>query len=295
VYFARDWREVIKSITFTRNLMKRRDLIRYGGAGLLASVATNWFGNEKVNAQTNNSLQIQWLGHSCFLFTGNGVRILVNPFRNLGCTAGYKSSQVTADLVLISSYLLDEGAADNLPGDPKVLFDPGDYEFKGIQFKGISIPHDREGGRRFGNNIAWRWTQNGINILHMGGAAGTIALEQKILMGSPDIALIPVGGTAKTYTPEEALIALQSLTPKVVIPTQYLTKAADKDACEIVSVDKFLTLAKDYQVRRLDGNSMSLKKGDLPKSGTVIRVFNEAGLITSPTKPTTPTTKPKTP
>ncbi len=275
--------------------MKRRDLIRYGGAGLLASVATNWFGNEKVNAQTNNSLQIQWLGHSCFLFTGNGVRILVNPFRNLGCTTGYKSSQVTADLVLISSYLLDEGAADNLPGDPKVLFDPGDYEFKGIQFKGISISHDREGGRRFGNNIAWRWTQSGINILHMGGAAGTIALEQKILMGSPDIALIPVGGTAKTYTPEEALIALQSLAPKVMVPTQYLTKAADNNACEIVSVDKFLTLAKDYQVRRLEGNSMSLKKGDLPKSGTAIRVFNEAGLIVSPTKPTTPTTKPKTP
>jgi L-ascorbate metabolism protein UlaG (beta-lactamase superfamily) len=267
--------------------MKRRELIRYGGAGLLASFAANWLDDRKAYAQNNSSVQIQWLGHSCFLFTGSGTRILVNPFRNIGCTTGYKSSQISADLVLISSYLLDEGAVDGLPGNAKILYDPGDYEINGIQFKGISIPHDREGGRRFGNNVAWRWTQNSINILHLGGAAGTISLEQKILMGSPDIALIPVGGSAKAYNPEEALIALQALAPKIAIPTQYLTKAADPKACEIVSVDKFLALTKDYQVRRLEGNAMSLKKSDLPKSGTLIRVFNESGILASPSKPTT--------
>jgi L-ascorbate metabolism protein UlaG (beta-lactamase superfamily) len=273
--------------------MKRRDLIRYGGAGLLATVTTNLLGENRVNAQNNSSLQIQWLGHSCFLFTGSGTRILVNPFRSLGCTAGYKPPQVSADLVLISSYLLDEGAVEDLPGKPKVLYDPGDYEVNGIQFKGISISHDREGGRRFGNNVAWRWVQNGINLLHMGGAAGAIALEQKILMGSPDILLLPVGGSPKAYNPEEALIAVQSLKPKVVIPTQYFTKAADPNACEMVSVDKFLALTKDYSARNLEGTTMSLKKGDLPKSGTVIRVFNESSLI-APIKPTTttPTTQP---
>jgi L-ascorbate metabolism protein UlaG (beta-lactamase superfamily) len=261
------------------NLMKRRDLMRYGGAGVLASLTTNLFVRDRVNAQGNNSLQIQWLGHSCFLFTGNGLRILVNPFRNIGCTAKYKSAQVAADLVLISSFLLDEGAVENLPGKPKVLSEPGDYEFKGIRFKGISIAHDREGGRRFGNNIAWRWTQNNINILHMGGAAAPIALEQKILMGNPDIALIPVGGSAKTYNPEEALLAMQNLSPKIMIPTQYLTKAADKANCDLVGVDKFLALTKDYQVRRLEANTMSLTKGDLPKSGTLIRVFSEGSIV----------------
>jgi L-ascorbate metabolism protein UlaG (beta-lactamase superfamily) len=41
--------------------------------------------------------------------------------------------------------------------------------------------------------VAWQWTQSGIKILHLGGAAAPIALEQKILMGSPDLALVPVG------------------------------------------------------------------------------------------------------
>ena len=257
--------------------MKRRQLIRYFGSSVLASTGVAIFSSRQSwSAQTTSeSLKIQWLGHTCFLFTGNGIRVLVNPFRPLGCTAGYPFPEVEADLVLISSFLLDEGAVEDLSGNPRILTQPGDYQVNQIKFQGISIPHDREGGRRFGNNIAWHWTQGGINILHLGGAAAPIGIEQKILMGSPDLAFIPVGGGAKAYNPQEAVSAIDVLKPKVIIPTQYLTAAADTNACDLAPVDEFLALAKDMEIRRLDSDAITIKPSDLPQEETLIRVFKK--------------------
>ena len=49
-----------------------------------------------------------------------------------------------------------------------------------MQIQGIAIDHDRQGGKRFGTNVAWQWTQGGIKILHLGGAAAPINIEQKM-------------------------------------------------------------------------------------------------------------------
>lgn len=255
--------------------MKRRQLIRYAQVGLLAGLGTGLASRfQSYQAQTSGPLSIQWLGHTCFLFTGGGQRILVNPFRTLGCTAKYRQPKVVADLVLISSRLLDEGVVEALPGKPKLLLEPGIYQPGGLQIQGIRTDHDRAGGRRFGDNITWRWTQAGISILHLGGAAAPITLEQQILMGQPDVLLVPVGGSAKAYTPEEAKGAVQTLNPKLVIPTHYRTAAAAADACDLVSLDAFLTMMSGTPVRRTQSDSISLRPADLPPNGPVIQTLS---------------------
>ncbi|MEM9274476.1 MAG: MBL fold metallo-hydrolase [Cyanobacteria bacterium P01_F01_bin.143] len=255
--------------------MKRRQLIRYGGTSLLAAIGVlgSDFASKAQGQSSKNSVTITNLGHTSYLFSGNGIKVLVNPFLPLGCTAGYEAPTEVADLVLISSFLLDEGAIEDVAGNPQILTNPGDYKVQNIVFKGISTPHDREGGRRFGQNIAWRWNQGGITILHLGGAAAPISLEEKILMGSPDVLLIPVGGGVKSYNPEEAKKAIDTLKPRVVIPTQYLTDAADKDSCDLVGVDDFLALTKDMEAKKLNTHSIAIKPSDLPKDKTVIRVL----------------------
>ncbi len=255
--------------------MKRRQLIRYGGTTLLAAIGI--LGNDffsKTQAQSSsNSVTITYLGHTCFLFSGNGLRVLVNPFLPLGCTAGFKAPNIEADLVLISSFLLDEGAIEDLVGNPQIITKPGDYKVEGLKFQGISTPHDREGGRRFGQNVAWRWNQGGVTILHLGGAAAPISLEEKILMGSPDLLLIPVGGGPKAYNPAEAKKAIEALKPRMVIPTQYLTNAADQENCDLVAVDEFLALTKEMETQKLNTSSITIKRSDLPKDQTIIRVL----------------------
>lgn len=223
---------------------------------------------------SDNSLLVQWWGHTCFLFVGEGQSVLVNPFRTLGCTAGYRPPEVNADLVLISSRLLDEGATENLPGNPRILFEPGAYQFRGKQIQGIRTFHDREGGRRFGINVAWGWTQAGIKIVHLGGAAAPITPEQQILMGRPDLLFLPVGGGPKAYSPEEAKEAMLKLNPRVVIPTHYLTQAADRDSCNLVEIEQFLALVEEATIEKTTSDSIRLSRSRLPDNQTVVKVLS---------------------
>lgn len=252
--------------------MKRRELMGYAGAGLMTALVTNFSSDFAANAQSSG-VSIQWLGHTCFLFTGGGLKILVNPFQTIGCTAGYRPPKVVADLVMISSQLLDEGVVTGLPGNPQLIYQPGVYEFKGIQFQGISIDHDRKGGKQFGQNVAWKWQQGGINILHLGGAAAPISIEQKILAGRPDVALVPVGGNIKAYNPQEAKQAVGVLNPKLVIPTHYLTQAADTANCQITPVDDFLNLMAGVNVRKSNSDRIAISSQNLPEN-TEIQILS---------------------
>jgi L-ascorbate metabolism protein UlaG (beta-lactamase superfamily) len=252
--------------------MKRRQLIGYAGAGIVTAVVTNLVDPVPVNAQSSG-VSIQWLGHTCFLLTNGNVKILINPFTTLGCTAKYRPPNVPSDLVLISSQLLDEGAIDKIPGNPKLVYQPGVYEFRGVKFQGITTDHDRIGGKRFGKNVAWKLNQGGINLLHLGGSAAPITLEQKILMGRPDVLFIPVGGSAKAYNAQEAKDAIAVLNPKLVIPTHYRTQAADAKECDITPVDDFLTLMQGVNIRRSNSDSIVINSQNLPEN-TEIQVLS---------------------
>jgi len=251
--------------------MKRRTFIPYASAGLLAALASGQLA-PKAQAQASG-VTIQALGHTSFLFSGGGQRVLTNPFRPIGCTAGYRAPRVNADLVMISSRLFDEGSLEGLPGNPRLLAEPGVYEIGGMRIQGIRIAHDRQGGRRFGDNIIWRWNMGGLNIAHLGGAAAPIEVEQQILIGRPDVLLIPVGGGPKAYNAEEARQAIQTLNPRIIIPTHYRTQAADPDACDIAGLDEFLSLMSGIPVQRR-GDSLSVSPGSLPSEGSRIEVLN---------------------
>lgn len=247
--------------------MKRRQLLGYVGMGATLALGSS---AGVVRAQSGG-VTVRSLGHMSFLISGNGQRVLVNPFKSIGCTAGYPAPKVSTDLVLISSQLLDEGAVDVVPGNPQLLYEAGAYDVKGTKFQGIATDHDRVGGKRFGTNVAWRWTQGGVTMLHLGGSAAPIGLEQKILMGSPDVVFVPVGGGPKAYNPEEAAAAIKVLNPKIVVPMQYKTSAA-KGECELGDVDKFLALMSGVSVRRASG-SIDVTRSSLPTT-MVIQVIN---------------------
>lgn len=258
--------------------MKRRRFMHYVQAGLITSlgtgIATHW---QTSPAQAAGSLSVRWLGHTCFLFSGGGIQVLVNPFRPTGCTAKYPAPQASANIVLISSRLLDEGVVEDLSGRPKLLSQPGAYKTNGLEFQGVRTFHDRVNGYQFGTNVAWKWVQSGVNIVHLGGIASPISVEQKILMGRPDVLLIPVGGSDKAYKPDEAKAAIQVLNPKMVIPTHYKTAAADETTCELQSVDDFLSLMQGATIRRAGGNEIAIGAGSLPSSGQIVQVLSYSG------------------
>ena len=253
--------------------MKRRQLIRYGGIGLTTAIAAT-LSRRPLQAQTSDGVTIQYLGHTCFLFTSDDLKVLVNPYQTVGCTAGYTLPDVQPDVVLVSSFLLDEGAVESVSGNPEVISQRGVHQFGDIRFQGFSLPHDREEGRRFGNNIAWRWTQGGVDILHLGGAAGSLATEDKILLSGADILLAPVGGGVKAFDPQEARQAVKVLNPKMVIPTHYQTSASNKENCDLAPVDEFLALAQDLDISLVGRDRFMVKKSYLTGDVTLVRVLD---------------------
>ena len=258
--------------------MRRRQILRLAQGGLISAFTAGIIA-DAANSQTNSTLKLEWLGHMSFLVSGDGVRFLTHPFRPAGCTANLPAPTAASDYILISSRLLDEGYLENLPKNTRVLSEPGSYNIKGLNLQGIMMDHDRIGGRRFGRNVAWKWKQSGIFVLHLGGASTPINASQRILMGRPDVLILPIGGNAqgndpmqaKAYSPVEAFAIVQELNPRIVIPVYYRTDKSSK-SCQLASIDEFLALMPKDSIKKLEGSSLELKASSLPQN-TVVRVL----------------------
>ena len=205
-------------------------------------------------AQAGGGVSITSYGHSALLIQGGGATVLVNPFKAVACAAGLSEPRVRADVILASSRLPDEGAA---VASGKLLSSPGSYRVAGLKIDGISAPHDRVGGRRFGNSTLWRWRQGGLDFAHLGGTAGSISPEDKVLLGRPDVLIIGVGGGAKVYTGSEAAEVVRELQPRRVIPVQYVSGKSAPKNCDQGGVQPFLQAMAGTPVKRT-GTSVSL-------------------------------------
>ncbi len=205
-------------------------------------------------------------GHSALLIRGGGQSVLVNPFRAVGCAQGLAEPRVSATVTLASSELPDEGARI---GGGTFLSQPGSYRVGGLNLEGFSAPHDRVGGRRFGNATIWRWQQGGLSFAHLGGTAAPLSGEDKVLIGRPDVLILGVGGGGKVYDGEEAAEVVRQLNPRRVIPVQYVTGEAPT-GCDQSGIQPFLDALRGADVRRV-GPSLTLP-GSLG-DGTVVEVM----------------------
>lgn len=199
------------------------------------------------NSVLAGNLVIKSLGHSSFLINSAEKSILINPFKAIGCASNLQEpKEVNIDFILASSRLSDEGYN---PNDQLMFVDPGIYQFEDILLNGISVPHDRLDGRRFGMATVWSWEQNNLKIVHMGGAAGDIDINSQIILSRPDILFISIGGGIKSYDGEEASRIVKILKPNVVIPVHFaLGKKINKD-CDFSNADLFIENMKDYKVK----------------------------------------------
>jgi len=204
-------------------------------------------------ARANTGVTVTSYGHSALLIQGGGASVLINPFRAVGCAAGLAEPRVSANVILASSRLLDEGAA---VASGTLLSAPGSYRLAGLRIEGIAAAHDRFGGRRFGKSTLWRWRQGGLEFAHLGGTAAPLSAEDQVLLGKPDVLIIGVGGGAKVYDGAEAAAVVRQLAPRRVIPVQYVSGRAPK-ACDLSSVEPFLNAMAGTPVKR-GGRSLSL-------------------------------------
>ena len=195
----------------------------------------------------SGDLLLKSFGHSSFLIKGNGKSVLLNPFKAVGCANGLNEPiGEKVDLILASSKLADEGYN---PNNELMFVKPGIYQYKNTLLNGVEVPHDRVGGRRFGMATVWSWEQNNLKIVHMGGAAGEIDIENQIILSRPDILFISIGGGFKSYDGIEASDIVKILKPAIVIPVHFDRGKNISDDCVFSNEDLFLENMQDFKVQ----------------------------------------------
>ena len=182
-------------------------------------------------------MKIQWLGHACFLLVSqDGVRVLTDPFDP---KVGYPVPAIAADIVTTSHQHSDHNYTQAVQGTFSVVDKAGESTLRGITIKGIPSFHDGTQGSQRGQNILFRFTMDGLNILHCGDLGHALTPEQVQAVGPVDVLIIPVGGHY-TIDAATAVTVMQQLHPALTIPMHFLTPAMN---FPIETVEPFLQAA----------------------------------------------------
>ena len=203
------------------------------------------------------SMEISWLGHSCFRIKGKQTTVITDPYSP---TLGYSLGKPTAHIVTVSHQHPGHSYIQGVGGEPRRVTGPGEYEISGVLIIRINTFHDAEGGIKRGKNTVYLIEVDEIAICHLGDLGHVLTAEQVEEIDNVDVLLLPVGGVSTINAPMAAEVVRQ-LEPKVVIPMHYKTKALK---WELEPVDRFL---KEIGVKQVNSQpKLSFTKPSLPDS-----------------------------
>lgn len=263
-----------------------------GGGGNNSSNDDSTSDDEKTTLPKNSgTITLEYLGHSAFILTTSEKKILIDPWdpKDFGLPNYQIKNQQEINLITLTHQHTDHNFTDAAPSAKAagqivqgVTLDEEHVQsfneikdvIKGdVKLNNINLPH-------FPDGPEFEWGADQINtgliyetanmrIVDMGDAMGPIleglSNEQKNnLKGSNgiDILIIPVGDWKGEILDSDSVIkAIHDLNPKVVIPVHaWNTK---NEFLTEVGKDKALTIQNKESL-------LTIKKDDLPSSGTVI-------------------------
>lgn len=204
-------------------------------------------------------MEIISFGQSAFKVTGKDIAVVIDPFSKAE-DLGRKPIKTSADVVTISHDHWDHNNVGDIAGNPVVFNMPGDYEVKGVTFKGIDSKH---GGDVDISNTIFTMKIDDITVGHLGDLGAVLTSAQLDKINGVDILLVPVGGKF-TLDAEKAVEVVNQIEPKIIIPMHY--KSADSDV-DIEGVEKFI---KEIGVEPEKTCKFKIAKKDLPEEAKVV-------------------------
>ena len=216
-------------------------------------------------------MRIQWFGQSAFQFTGDGRRVVVDPFVLSGARGSWRfdypaMNGTEADVLLVTHEHLDHNGVQAVAGTPQTIrSSAGTFESPVGTIVGVASEHDPLAGTQRGANVIFVFTLEGMRLCHLGDFGQTaMRPEQAAAIGGVDMLLVPVGG-GPTIGADGAQALVERLRPRWVIPMHYRTVHLNF----LEPADAFLDRFRD--VRRLP--AATLDTADLaPGSGPVVLV-----------------------
>ncbi len=204
-------------------------------------------------------MTISYLGHSSFLLVSDaGTRVVTDPYGGIG----YPFPHVAADLVTVSHGHYDHAAVSLVQGDPEVADKEGHFTLGDIEVQAFPCFHDDMQGRKRGHNLAFRFTVDGVTVLHLGDIGEPCNADFVKKVGKVDILLVPVGGVF-TVDAAGAKQYVDAIAPKTVIPMHFKTPDLN---IGIKGLGNFLELFPAADIVR----SGPFKAGDAAFEGKIV-------------------------
>ena len=178
------------------------------------------------------TVEISWLGRTCFRLRGREGAVLTDP---VAAATGYSLGRTAAESVTLSR--CDDPEISNVEGvrgAPRVFSAPGEYEVRGILVTGIPIAR-ADGGR----TMAFACEIDGVAIVHLGlpdTPPGPDVLER---LDNVDVLLMPVGA-GPSLSASVAVDLMQTIAPNIVVPMHYRT---EQERAALEPLDRFLNEA----------------------------------------------------
>ena len=209
----------------------------------------------------DKSVQIQWLGHSCFCMEYRGFSLVTDPYAD-GYVPGLPLLRVSADAVYCSHGHGDHNAAECVTLTGK----PAPEDFSAQEF---SVPHDHHGGARRGGNRIRQFRFGALRVVHMGDTG--CMPEESVLaaLRGCDALLLPIGGYY-TVDAAEAYAVAERIAPRCIVPMHYRGESFGFD--EIGTLDEFTALFPAGSVELLETDTFTLA-ADAPRGVVAPRLL----------------------
>ena len=210
-------------------------------------------------------MEITWYGHSCFRLTErNYATVVTDPFDNK--TIGYEALKLKSDIVTVSHDAPGHSNADAVKGTSHVIDGAGEFEIGGVFITGVatdggSKKKNKEGGA---SNTIFVFDYDGITVAHLGDLKHAPTQSEIELLGTVNVALVPVGG-GNGLNAAKAAEVTSMLEPNLVIPMHYSTPATK------LSLDALNKFLKEMGLSKVDAQpSLKVTRSSLPDETHVV-------------------------
>lgn len=187
-------------------------------------------------------MEITWYGHSCFRLTErNFVTVVTDPFDNK--IVGYDPLKLKAEIVTVSHDAPGHNNSDAVKGTTHVLTGPGEFEIGGVFITAVQTDSGAKKAKDNVRNTIYVFDYDGITVAHLGDLQKIPTQSEIELLGTVNVALVPVGGGSSLNAAKAAEV-VSMLEPNLVVPMHYATADAKIKLDEINKFIKEMGLSK---------------------------------------------------
>ena len=215
-------------------------------------------------------MEITWYGHSCFRLTErNYATVVTDPYDNK--SIGYDSLKLRSDIVTVSHDAPGHNHTDAVKGTSHVIDGAGEFEIGGVFITGVQTDGSGSGKKKSkkeneasGRNTIYVFDYDGITVAHLGDLKEVPTQSEIELLGTINVALVPVGGGGGLNAAKAAEV-ISLIEPSLVVPMHYSTPAAK------ISLDSLNKFIKEMGLSKAETQpSLKVTRSGLPNETHVV-------------------------